>query len=78
MDRAVAWVLVRQATLYSSPRYKTKGSRLVRDQIVFCKDLQTDYANLIMAIGPIASSWQLDQLPHTKTSLVKELLYSSR
>ena len=29
MDRAVVWVLVRQATQYSGPRYKTKGSRPV-------------------------------------------------
>ena len=62
MDRAVVWVLVRQAALYNDPRYKTKGSRLVRDQIVNCKCLQTDYANLIMAIVHIAISWQLGQL----------------
>ena len=34
----------------------------VCDKIVFCKCLQTDYANLIMAIGHIAISWQLGQL----------------
>ena len=62
MDRAVVWVLVRQAKPCGNPRYKIKGSRLVREQIVFCECLQTDYANLIMAIVHIAISWQSVQL----------------
>ena len=44
--------------------------KTMRDQIVFCKDWQTDYANLIIAIGPIASSLQLDQLHARKTTPV--------
>ena len=53
MDRAVAWVST-QAALCNRTRYKIKGQRPARDQIVLYKDLQTDYANLIKTIGPIA------------------------
>ena len=42
----------------------------VCDKIVFCECLQTDYANLIIPIGPIASSLQLDQLCARKTTPV--------
>ena len=34
----------------------------VCDKIVFCECLQTDYANLIMAIVHIAIAWQSVQL----------------
>ena len=52
MDRAVAWAST-QAALCNRTRYKIKGQRPAREQIVLYKDLQTDYANLIKTIGPI-------------------------
>ena len=42
----------------------------VCDKIVYCINWQTDYANLIIPIGPIASSLQLDQLCARKTTPV--------
>ena len=47
-------------------RLKTR----VCDKIVYCINWQTDYANLIIPIGPIASSLQLDQLCARKTTPV--------